>query len=142
MIVTTKRAILSAFSGGPARTETGGLIGVRSICNQGHTGSRSGQSAANRVPDILWRIVPCVAWTAKNPILFAGTSPLSEEKEGILALLQKDFKLIASHDRIAVEVLTHTSQAGLVRQGRDPARDEMRQHQIICPSANFAKGEK
>jgi hypothetical protein len=68
--------------------------------------------------------------------------PRVGRKKGILAFLQKDFKLIASHDRIAVEVLTHTSQTGLVRQGRDPARDEIRQHRIIRPSPNFVKSEK
>lgn len=42
MIVTRKRATRSAFSGCPVLTETGGLIGVGSICNQGHTRGRPG----------------------------------------------------------------------------------------------------
>lgn len=39
MIATIKRATLSTFSGCPAFTETGGLIGVRSICNKGQSDS-------------------------------------------------------------------------------------------------------
>ncbi|MFS0756954.1 hypothetical protein ABC383_19920 [Noviherbaspirillum sp. 1P10PC] len=80
MIATTKRAILSAFSGCRVLTEAGDLIGVGSICNQGHTWSRPGMFNEEAALE-PGRIVPRAAWTVTSPLLFAGAPRAGKRKE-------------------------------------------------------------
>lgn len=83
MIATTKRAILSAFSGCRVLTEAGDLIGVGFICNQGHTWSRPGMSNEEAALE-PGRIAPRAAWTVTSLLLFAGATPVPEKEKEIL----------------------------------------------------------
>jgi hypothetical protein len=144
MIVTTKRATLSALSGVPGFTETGGSTGVRSIGHSRIHGRHTGQDQADLASGYPWRGVPRAAWTATGPVLFVTASLLPKRRQwarvggvGMLTLLQWNFKLVVSHDHVAAEMFLHAFKPVPVCQRRDAGSSIAEPHCMRCGSGCF-----